>query len=240
MKYKRSFIFTRSDSDTAFYSDTTDFVAELRNVIPLHINITTGRQGNNSEYVSFWFPEFSDYDWFTENLYISGELKQVFRGAMIYAKTNRLAFCLPSVNLQNTPESEITRCWYYNVKKPEEKLYDTTPGQKQALALLTHFMSMPDSVHSVTIFDFDHNVKFTENAVKGSVSKDSLHRRLVKMEREFFRDFTKSKDQFNQIHNVNSLMHIDRISRTSSNFDLEAIKQFVPIEMKNLVLNLEL
>lgn len=240
MKYKRSFIFIRPSDDVAFYSDTTDFVAQLRAVVPLHIDITSGRQGHNAEYVSFWFPEFSDYEWFTENLYIAGELKQVFRNAMIYAKTNQLAFCLPSVNLQNTPEPSITRCWYYNVKPPEEKLYDATPGQKQALALLTHIMSMPDSVHSVTIFDFDHNVKFTENAVKRSVAADTLYRRLLKMQRNLFKDYSTSKDQFNQEHHINSAIRIDQIDRTSSKFDLTAIEHLLPNELRDIVLDLEL
>lgn len=240
MKYKRSFIFIRPSADIAFYSDTTDFVSQLRDVIPLHIDITSGRQGHNAEYVSFWFPEFSDYEWFTQNLYITGDLKQVFRNAMIYAKTNRLAFCLPSVNLQNTPESGITRCWYYNVKPPQEKLYDATPGQKQALTLLTHIMAMPDSVHSVTIFDFDHNVKFTENAVKGNVSTDSLSRRLLKMEKRLFKDYSSGKEQFNQEHHINSFTQIDHVDRVSSKFDLVDIKHLVPDELQNLVLDLEL
>jgi hypothetical protein len=240
MKYKRSFIFTRPNSGTEFYSVTTNFIDQLRAVIPNHINITSGYQDKDSEYVSFWFPEFEDYHWFTQNLYIKGELKQVFRNAMIYAKTNRLAFCLPSVNLQNIPANKITRWWYCNVKAPEEKLYDTTPAQKQALELLNCFMSMPDSVHSVTIFDFDHNVKFTESAVKSNVNPNQLRRRLLNIERDAFKEFRSTKDSFNQEHNVNSFTDIDCISRIGSDFDLTVIKDVVPIEMQNLVFNLEI
>jgi hypothetical protein len=240
MKYKRSFIFIRQDSSTDFYSDTTDFVSQLRAVIPDHVKITSGRQGANVEYVSFWYPEFSDYEWFTQNLYISGDLKLVFRNAMVYAKTNRLAFCLPSINLQNTPAASITRSWYYNIKSPEEKLYDATPGQKQALNMLTKIMSWPDSVHSVTIFDFDHNLKFTEQAVTGNVSAFDLNCRMLRMERSVFKDYSSTKQEFNKEHNIKSYMHTDHIGRISSRFDLEAIKDLVPIAMQDLVLDLEL
>lgn len=240
MKYKRSFIFIRPSTDIQFYSDTTDFVGELRAVVPHHIVISSGYQGPNIHYVSFWFPDFSDYEWFTQNLYIQGQLKLIFREAMIYAKTNRLAFCLPSVNLQNTPALGITRHWYYNIKPSHKKLYDATPEQKQALNLLTHIMTMPDSVHSATFFDFDHNIKLTENAFKGTISPDILSRRLLKMEQKLFKDYSTSKERFNQENQISSFTQIDHIDRTSSKFDLVAIQHLLPSELHTTVLDLEL
>lgn len=240
MKYKRSFIFIRPDYQTAFYSDTVDFISQLRAAIPTQIEITSGNQNLNCYYVSFWFPELQDYDWFTENLYINGELKLIFRNAMIHAKTNRLAFCLPSVNLQNTPVKKFTRCWYYHVKQSEEKFYDATPGQKQALKLLTHIISMPESIHSVTIFDYDHNIKFTENALLSSISEDSLRRRFYRMQQRLFPTFTDERQKFNLEHRIDNLTVVDSISRLSSKFTLDPIRNILPDQLKDLVIDLEL
>lgn len=239
MKYKRSFVFVRENTSTAFYSDTTNFLHQLRSIMPPSIAITAGRHGNDTEYISFWFEEFADYDWHTDNLYVSGDLKAVFRQAMIYAKQHRLAFAMPSVNLQNTPTKGITRWWYYNLKPLEEKFYDSTPGQKQALQLLTNFMALPCSVHSVTVFDYDHCFKYTENAVTPDITVQNFEKKLNRLRLEHFEQFKSDKDVYNVAHRIRSHTQTDCVDRTSSDFNLEPVKNIVPANFANFVLNLE-
>jgi hypothetical protein len=240
MKYKRSFIFIRPNEQSMFYTETTDFVNQLRKIIPNNIDITLSYQEQNIVCISFWFPELSDYDWFTENLYIQGELKNIFKSAMIYAKTNQHAFCLPSINLQNFPTDFITRYWYYNIKQPMEKFYDATPGQKQALKLLSGIMHLSESVHSITIFDYDHNVKFTENAVVGTVSTKDFQKILLDLKRKKFNDYVSSKRTFNHEHNVVNSSDIGQVHRNGVKFNVQPISYFLPDSLKNFTLDLTL
>lgn len=239
-KYKRSFIFIRQSSSVKFYSETVDFIGQLKNVVPNHIKITTTKQNENIEFISFWFPEFEDYKWFTENLYISGELKLIFRNAMIYTKANKFAFCLPSINLQNKATNSFTRYWYYYLKSPEEKFYDTTPGHKDTLKLLTYIVGMPECLHSTTIFDFEHNLKFTEDAILDTVSIKGLHRRFFRMYKRILPEYMQARQEYNQLHNIKYDADIDTVTRLSSTFDLSVIKNLLPEKLNSLILNLEL
>ena len=60
------------------------------------------------------------------------------------------------------------------------------------------------------------------------------------MEKRLFKDYSTGKDQFNREHHIDSFTQIDHVERISSKFDLVAIKHLVPVELQNLVLDLEL
>lgn len=239
LKYKRSFIFFKDTSSTAELLSVAqpDIVSKLRLVVKDDIQITHTKWEHKEQF-SFWFSDFDQYEWFTENLYIKGPLKDIFKGMMIYAKQNQFGFCLPSVCIDNITATERNAVWYVNNKPDNVKPYDATAGQKRALDILTGIMSHPNVMYSVTLFDYQHNFKYTENAFTTVVSVKGIQHYHDILSENFFPEYAAEKKEYNDYNSIQEIFgHVEGEVNTST-FSIQSVDTSVTKDVFDLRLDL--
>jgi hypothetical protein len=244
-RIKRTCFFIREDVNTPFYHEegNVDFQAQMEahvKAVDPNSEFVGGVISDRIHYFSWINPDYESFKLMSEHIYFSGDVKNLFKECMKWTKKYRIAFGFITTKLDYPKPDEYGLIYYYNIKKDDQNFIDATPAQKESLRGWIYLVSVPEVYSSLTLFDYTHNVKFTEDRfVNVPMDPQGFYQKnyndaCLRIYPNYFVD----KKKYNEEHNIsefsNAILNVH--SDKADIFSTQYVNEHLPESLQNLEL----
>ncbi len=200
----RSLVYIKNDPKQIFLEDIeNDLVKKFEqavNRLSPDIEFYFGKADDHT-YYHFNFKNLELLHKFTEAIYLQGEIKDLFKHTMIYAKKNNFAFYSPTTNLNHffigeTNPARLKRNFFIEIKNSSQKFHATTAQHKAAIPLYSELLGLEHTICVSAFYSFEDNIRHVQTLFSDyNENFNSQYNAVLNRYGEYFRNRNEYNDQ---------------------------------------------